>query len=131
MPGLVLGGRPWGSFWLPRPPRTKKEARRAKCVRLGAPIWGSIFGIFRYFSMFFCVLFSSLHFGGFQDRILMDFGRFVGSFLEVVFIIFRIVGKYGKCHSDTVFTMFEAHRPLEKEQKKSRFQILFWTFFPR
>ena len=54
----------------------KKEARRLKCVRLWAPIWGSIFGISRYFSMFFCALFSSLHFGGYQDRFLMDFVGF-------------------------------------------------------
>ena len=41
-----------------------------------------------------------------QDRFLMDFDKFLGSFLEVVFIIFRIVGKSGKCHSDQVFIMF-------------------------
>ena len=62
----------------------KKEARRAKCVRLGAPIWGSIFDIFRDCSMFLLRSFSSLRFGGYQDRILMDFDMFVVSFLEVV-----------------------------------------------
>ena len=66
-------GRPWGSFWLPRPPRTKKQARRAKCVRLGAPIWGSMFDIFCNCSMFLLRSFSSLRFGGYQDRCLVDF----------------------------------------------------------
>ena len=71
----------------------KKEARRAKCVRLGAPIWGSVFDMFHDFSMVWCVLFSSLHFGGYQDRFLIDFDRLLGLCLEVFFIIFRIVGK--------------------------------------
>ena len=35
----------------------KKEARRPKNDRVWAPILGSIFDIFRYFSMFFRVLF--------------------------------------------------------------------------
>ena len=32
-------GRPWEPFCLPKLLRAKKEARQAKCVRLGAPIW--------------------------------------------------------------------------------------------
>ena len=69
----------------------KKGARWPKNDRVWAPILGSIFDIFRYVSMFFCVLFlvSILM----ANRFFMDFEQFVGSFLEAFFISFRIVGK--------------------------------------
>ena len=70
-----------------------KGARLPKNDHVWAPILGSIFEIFRYFSMFVLHSFSSLHFDGYQDRFFMDFDHFCGLLLGALFMSFRIVGK--------------------------------------
>ena len=52
----------------------QKGARRPKCVHFWAPIWRPIFELFLDLLILFCTLFSSFHFGRYQNRFLMDFG---------------------------------------------------------
>ena len=86
-------GRPWDPFGLPRPSGTEKRSQMTKNDRVWAPILGSIFDMFRYFSMLFRALFYSLRVGGYQDRFLVDFIGFWDQFKKFFFIIFWIVGK--------------------------------------
>ena len=100
-----LGGS-WGRLGshLGSQGRQKQKPDDQKMTASGLPFWGP----FPTLSVIFqCFLrsFSSLHFDGYQDRFFMDFDQLFGSFLAIFFTNFRIVGKYGKCHSDIVFTM--------------------------
>ena len=53
-----LLGEAWEPFGLPRPSGTEKRSQMTtKNDRVWAPILGSIFDMFQYFSMFFCILF--------------------------------------------------------------------------
>ena len=120
--GALGGGL--GAIWAPKAVWHGKKNQMPKNDRVGAPILGSIFDMFRYFSMFLCILFLVSIF--MATRI--DFSwilMFVGSFLKAFFISFRIVGKQGKCHSDKVFTLFKVHRPPGKEQKHRDFKYIF------
>ena len=57
----------------------QKGARRPKCVQFWAPIWKHFFEFFRNLLILFCTLFSSFHFGRYQNRFLMDFGVKMGA----------------------------------------------------
>ena len=95
-----------GAIWAPKAVwHRNKEPEDQKMTTSGLLFSGP----FLAFSVIFDVFlrsFSSLHFDGYQDQFFMDFDQFFGSFLKVVFITFQIVGKQGKCHSDSVFTLF-------------------------
>ena len=70
----------------------KKKPDDQKMPAPGLPFWDP----FLTFPLFFNVFlrsFSSFRFDGYQDRIFIDFDQFFKSFLEAVFISFRIVGR--------------------------------------
>ena len=56
-PSWGLLGEAWEPFGLPRPSGTEKRSQMTKNDRVWAPILASIFDMFLYFLMFFCVLF--------------------------------------------------------------------------
>ena len=57
----------------------QKGARRPKCVHFWGSIWKPFFDFFLDSLILFCTLFSSFHFGRYQNRFLMDFGAKMGA----------------------------------------------------
>ena len=59
--------------------------------------------------MLFCDLFLDKRWGRLPGRFSMDFGLFFGGFFDIFLeFVSGLLHKW-KCHSDTLFIMFEAH----------------------
>ena len=59
----------------------------------------------------------------------MDFNRLLVYCLGFFLHDLRVIGKSGKCDSGAVFTMFQAHRPLESKRKIKDVCTFSDTFF--
>ena len=59
--------------------------------------------------MIFCNLFSDKCLGRLPGRFFIDFRCFVYAFFDDFFELFSGLSHKRKCHSDTLFTLFEAH----------------------
>ena len=80
---------------------------------------------FPIFFMLFCNLFSDKRLGRLPGRFVIDFGWFVGAFFDDFFENLSGLLHKRKCHSDTVFTMFEAHCHYRKCVKSTIFLLFF------
>ena len=69
---------------------------------------------FPIFSMLFCDLFSDKRLGRLPGRFFIDFAWFLSSFFDYVFECFSGLVHKWKCHSDSLFTMYEAHARYRK-----------------
>ena len=80
-PGGLLG-EALGVILGPKAAWDSKKEPGGQNVYTSGPTWRQFFEFFRDLLILFCALFSSLRFGRYQNRVWIDFGRFLAYFFE-------------------------------------------------
>ena len=103
-------GRGLGPILAPKgAPWTKINSKGRSGSSPRGPSWRPKFTLFRYSCTYFGTYFQSGVWEGIQDHFWIDFGWFFIYFFDDFFDIFSCLQHKWKCHSDSLFTMYEAH----------------------
>ena len=94
------------------------------------PSWRPKFTLFRHFGTYFCTYFQRGVWEGFRDRFWIDFGWFFDDLFDDLLDLFSCSPHKWKCHSDSLFTMYEAHGRYRKWAKNVIKSYTFQGCFP-